>query len=408
MKFNLKNVFGLGLCLLGTAVSAQTNYSLPIQGLGTDNEGVFAHSIGPDHFGHVIPAPYNAFGNDTAYYFIASRDHENYDAASSTGMHGTGSLTGFPNLANALAFYSKSIGDINMRFAAANLGDDVKGVEWDLQGDTETRTYANGTFAILLENDTILYGKMPDLNMVLDYNSELTPLDDQISATSHYVVPSTKMNDVAASDSIAKAFYLDCKKFGLRFTFTSIQPAGQTELRVNETVGAFFEIPSGALETGSLTAPNLGDTITACNGSPVELDAGAGRDSYLWSNGSTSQIATITSTGDYYVTISDSGSTITSAPVHVIFDLCVGVNGENSSAILGVYPSPADDQIKFSASEDLSEVRILDLSGKVVMTQESITVKQGVFNTVNLDGGVYFIQAKTGTGEVVSRRFIKK
>jgi hypothetical protein len=70
------------------------------------------------------------------------------------------------------------------------------------------------------------------------------------------------------------------------------------------------------------TKPNpvitpLGPT-TICEEGVVDLDAGAGYASYLWSNGATSRIISVSIAGDYTVTVSnDSGCTAISAPVTV-------------------------------------------------------------------------------------------
>ncbi|MCX6258397.1 MAG: T9SS type A sorting domain-containing protein [Bacteroidia bacterium] len=51
---------------------------------------------------------------------------------------------------------------------------------------------------------------------------------------------------------------------------------------------------------------DLGPDITACNGNPVSISAGFAN-SYLWSDGSTSQGITVTTAGNYSVTITNNG-----------------------------------------------------------------------------------------------------
>lgn len=51
------------------------------------------------------------------------------------------------------------------------------------------------------------------------------------------------------------------------------------------------------------TSVNLGDDIQSCLNEVVLLDAGVGRDSYLWSNGATSQTISVTTAGEYWVEI---------------------------------------------------------------------------------------------------------
>ncbi len=56
-----------------------------------------------------------------------------------------------------------------------------------------------------------------------------------------------------------------------------------------------------------------------CKGDSVKLDAGAGYFSYLWSDGSKSRVISVKKSGDYFVTVTDSGGcSNTSAPVRII------------------------------------------------------------------------------------------
>ena len=57
-------------------------------------------------------------------------------------------------------------------------------------------------------------------------------------------------------------------------------------------------------------------STSLCGGGSVTLTAPAGF-TYSWSNGATARAITVTQPGDYFVTVSDSGCTATSSPVHV-------------------------------------------------------------------------------------------
>ncbi|MBU0765877.1 MAG: hypothetical protein KJ607_13715, partial [Bacteroidetes bacterium] len=52
-------------------------------------------------------------------------------------------------------------------------------------------------------------------------------------------------------------------------------------------------------------APSISGNLSFCSGSSSTLDAGAGYSSYLWSTGSSAQTITVTTTGQYIVTVSD-------------------------------------------------------------------------------------------------------
>lgn len=63
---------------------------------------------------------------------------------------------------------------------------------------------------------------------------------------------------------------------------------------------------------------DLGTDTIVC-GSSVQLDAGAGGVSYLWNTGATSQQITVSMNGNYFVTVTDSFSCISSDTVNVSF-----------------------------------------------------------------------------------------
>jgi len=89
----------------------------------------------------------------------------------------------------------------------------------------------------------------------------------------------------------------------------TVTPAATTNYTV--TVTAF----NGCTQTGTTTVsvlpfnPPTGITAngptTFCQGGSVVLDAGAGYDNYLWSNGVTTQTTTVTASGNYSVTVSN-------------------------------------------------------------------------------------------------------
>lgn len=396
MKKSLLFLF-VGSCFWA---NAQSNSSISVTGLNSDDEGVFAHSHYPNAFGHLIPAPYDAFGNDTAYYYLSSSDYGSVNPSSTSGFHATGVNTGFTQLNAALSHYNRNISEIKVQFDGLSLGLDRKGIEWDLKGDTETREYAGGRYAILLNNDTILTGVMPTLTMTIDYNNEATPFDDQISAESHYSVPSNVLSGNAEIDSIAKAFYNDCKDYGLMFEFTSVQPAGQTEYRTPDLVGAFFEIPTGYIKTGDVQIPNFGDTIYACVGSSELLDAGS-FDAYMWSDGSVNQTLNVTSSGSYYVVVTKTGIEYTSEETEIIFDNCT-----NLSSVLNenytVYPNPATNTVVVRGADLGSNFEVLDLEGKVLI-QGVIRSSNFNLDVSHLSSGVYFIQTNQAQLKLVKR-----
>jgi len=68
-----------------------------------------------------------------------------------------------------------------------------------------------------------------------------------------------------------------------------------------------------------------------------------------------------------------------------------------------VYPNPANDVLNIVASEEIANVSILGLDGKVVATSTTSTV-----NVADLVSGMYIYEVTTSTGKVSRDSFMKK
>ncbi len=306
------------LQLLSFISSAQNQ--LPMVGLDTTHEGIVGWNDRHGNFGHLIPAPYNVFGNDTAYYYLRSRTKGMFDVQGNGGMHGTGNLTGFPLLSAKLTQYGKTIGNIHVDFTDTDLDSDTKGTEWDLVNDLETRTYTGGNYIIRLDNDTLLVGSMPNFHLSIDYNNVNTPFDDNIFGKTDYSSPRIYESNLQVNSikEIAKAMYQDINNLGLRFKFNSIQPAGQTEYDANGIFAGYFNISDAVLETSSLSLPNFEDTLYLCVNDSIKVDAGKGFGNYEWNTGFVGPIITIKQAGEYYVSFDYQGDRYTSKRILIL------------------------------------------------------------------------------------------
>jgi hypothetical protein len=315
----MKKLIIVSIFHLLTFISIAQN-KLPVVGLSTNHEGIIGWNNRQGNFGHLIPAPYNAFGNDTAYYYLRTRTKGMFDAQGNGGMHGNGNLTGFPLLSAKLTQYGKTIANIHVDFTDTDLDSDTKGTEWDLVNDVETRTYTGGNYIIRLDNDTLLVGIMPALHLTIDYNNSNTPHDDNIYGNSDYSSPNIYINNNQANSikEIAKAMYQDINNLGLRFKFNSVQMAGQTEYDVNAVFAGYFDVPDAVLETSNLTLPNFQDTMYLCVNDSIKVDAGKGFGNYEWNTGFVGQIITIKQPGEYYVSFDYQGDRYTSKRILVV------------------------------------------------------------------------------------------
>jgi Secretion system C-terminal sorting domain len=73
------------------------------------------------------------------------------------------------------------------------------------------------------------------------------------------------------------------------------------------------------VNVNSLPIVNLGSDISTCNASTI-LDAGNPGATYVWSNAATSQTITVTTNGQYYVTVTDANTCFASDTISVILN----------------------------------------------------------------------------------------
>ena len=126
-------------------------------------------------------------------------------------------------------------------------------------------------------------------------------------------------------------------------------------------------------------------SITSCAGGSVTLDAGAGYSSYAWSTGGTNQTETVTSSGDYTVTVMDAstGCMVTSSPytVNASFmdpqQVCIVGMDSLSNYNRVVWEKPISDGIDyFNVYKEGNAADVYDLIGSVPYEDTAIFVDE--------------------------------
>lgn len=191
-----------------------------------------------------------------------------------------------------------------------------------LLGNSTLRSFVN------LSSDLAIINSQKGINFNT-YSFKPT-LDGRFAGISQYLVNSTNndygysfekysFTDVSCRDSVAPQITFS----PTTMSFGSLTPtAGASTITVASltiSTGIITLSDSNLCTTCNLTA-NItpsGSTIF-CMGNNVSLSANAGMISYLWSNGATTPSITVTTSGSYTVTVTDSyGCSATSDPVSV-------------------------------------------------------------------------------------------
>lgn len=210
-------------------------------------------------------------------------------------------------------------------------------------------------------------------------NSQFLSIDYATYAASYLSVEVT----LGANDYISPEFFVDGWAFAGFSVMSSgnftVGPLGESVLCPGDTM--YFEILQ-PYDT-NITWYNNGDTI----------------------QGITSTILTVTDPGVYYVTGAPS-----LCPLYIegpgvdltVIDCPVGIDENESTTTISVYPNPTVDKIKIINKNKDKNYILTDALGKIVMS--------GVFDSTEteldlqfLNSGIYFLKTENGIAKIVKQ-----
>jgi hypothetical protein len=89
-------------------------------------------------------------------------------------------------------------------------------------------------------------------------------------------------------------------------------------------------------------------------------------------------------------------------------DAAVSSNEVISSSDVSVFPNPASDVLNVTVNlDEVANVELVDLTGKVVATQTVSNQGTATFNTANLSSGLYIVSIQTANGVVTQKVLVK-
>ncbi|MBK9018343.1 MAG: T9SS type A sorting domain-containing protein [Saprospiraceae bacterium] len=139
------------------------------------------------------------------------------------------------------------------------------------------------------------------------------------------------------------------------------------------------------------------------------LDAGTGfNQTYLWSDGSTSQTLTVSEDGTYNVTVTSASGCTSTDEVTVNFQPNA-VNEPTLAGQLGLFPNPTSGWVNLAFSEfeaGAYSVGVYDVTGRLSLSQNMDI--QAAATTTKLDlnafsKGAYFVKVTSEKGVLVRR-----
>lgn len=160
----------------------------------------------------------------------------------------------------------------------------------------------------------------------------------------------------------------------------------------------------------------LGNDTSLCLDQNINLDAGAGYVSYVWSPGGSSNQNLIVDTSLVGVgttpvfAVVDDGTCLGGDTINITFTVCANVNKDSENEVLLVYPNPSggDVFVNFGTLKGHCKLLVMNILGEVVISKdvyindyyENVLINKGEINK-----GIYLFSI-TGNDQIFSARVV--
>lgn len=94
----------------------------------------------------------------------------------------------------------------------------------------------------------------------------------------------------------------------------------------------------------------------------------------------------------------------------VCYDMTLGINQMSKELNVDVFPNPFDAQLQINGSEltDAVSIQVIDITGKVMMSEVIVAVNNSVtLNTASIQQGTYFVRIVSGNGLKITKKVVK-
>jgi hypothetical protein len=183
---------------------------------------------------------------------------------------------------------------------------------------------------------------------------------------------------------------------GTGYSYTS------PSLTINTTyyVEAHGNCPAVPLPMNAFVFPsssvNIGpDTLFVSSGQVVNLNAGAGFNSYVWSTGDSTPSIQVTLDGIYSVVTTDNNGCTATDQIYI--SVVTSVNQAPAEVAMLVYPNPAHDKLSILLPDQKQKnltLKVTSADGKVVKREELKANGSGFYKTISVAdvaAGIYFV-----------------
>lgn len=184
-------------------------------------------------------------------------------------------------------------------------------------------------------------------------------------------------------------------------------PAGNYSVTVTDSKGCKITATTQLTQPTALTVALSSTPSSGSNGTATAIaNGGTSPFSYAWTpGGQNTPIASGLAPGEYVVQVTDGNSCVLIDSVRVTN--LISINEVNGNA-MRLYPNPASDHLYISIDGNTQSpvvVNILDMSGRSVVTEESVT---NSINISSLTNGLYLIKVSNAGNTYIKRIVIQK
>jgi hypothetical protein len=141
-----------------------------------------------------------------------------------------------------------------------------------------------------------------------------------------------------------------------------------------------------------------------CSGQTATLTSN-GANTYTWTPSASGSVIAVspTTTANYFVTGTDINGCTNSTFITQNVSACTGINEQNFSEAISIYPNPVRDELKINSDKNILSIKMISTDGRIVFERKNIESHQLIINTSVIAQGIYFISCTTEEGEKYSR-----
>lgn len=145
-----------------------------------------------------------------------------------------------------------------------------------------------------------------------------------------------------------------------------------------------FSTASANVTVNELPNFDLGADTNVCNG-PIDLDAGAGYATYMWTGNNPGQTLTVDTAGTFTCTVTNGDGCEASDQIYV--DDCASLIENSQDLGIKLYPNPAASHFTISSNQENLQFEIFDMKGRLLLKGSN---KKVIIN--ELEQGSYIVK----------------